>query len=364
MRREIDKRKAHEVAEHPVGINSRVKEIIERLNLNSEGARILAINGMGGLGKTTIATAVYRELKGRFQFHGLIKEEASHKEGKLINFQRQMLLKLFGARIPISDAADGTSDLSKMLTNREVLIIIDDVDSAELIERLVGKRERYHPGSRIIITTRDARALDALSVRYGWSKPEIYGLRELDEKESLELFSWYAFGRNCPASGYEKLSSDIVKALNGLPWAIQTLASTLCNKTEETDEKLWDETLDGLTGLRDNGLYMKLKENYDQLSNKDHRSVFLDVACFLSGIDKKTAVHIWDACGLGSRSSITALVEKSLIKIVDGKLEMYSLLREMGKRIVEEEPTTGPEARSRLWNHQEIMDVLQKRKVT
>ncbi|XP_049932383.1 disease resistance protein RUN1-like [Nymphaea colorata] len=126
----------------------------------------------------------------------------------------------------------------------------------------------------------------------------------------------------------------------------------------------WDEIMKRWSGLRDDEIYRTLRVSYDVLSSSDGRSIFLDVACFFGGIDKETAIYLWDACGFSSRVSIKALIDKSLIEIIDGQLELHNMLPEMGKRIVGEELGTGPETERRLWVKEEIIDVLEQQKGT
>jgi predicted AAA+ superfamily ATPase len=56
------------IADKPVGVDSRVQDVIELLDIKqSNDVLLLGIWGMGGIGKTTIAKAVYNEIGRNFE---------------------------------------------------------------------------------------------------------------------------------------------------------------------------------------------------------------------------------------------------------------------------------------------------------
>src|SRR4051794_10606236 len=56
------------VADHPVGVDSRVQDIIQLLNSQeSKDPLLLGIWGMGGIGKTTIAKGAYNKIRRDFE---------------------------------------------------------------------------------------------------------------------------------------------------------------------------------------------------------------------------------------------------------------------------------------------------------
>ena len=50
------------VATHPVGVNSRAEDIESLLDIKENDVRMVGIHGLGGIGKTTIAKAIYNRI--------------------------------------------------------------------------------------------------------------------------------------------------------------------------------------------------------------------------------------------------------------------------------------------------------------
>ncbi|MED6124339.1 hypothetical protein PIB30_058076 [Stylosanthes scabra] len=63
------------VAEHPVGVSSRVQDLIQLLDSKkSDGVLIMAIWGMGGIGKTTVAKALYNQISHNFDVRKFVPD--------------------------------------------------------------------------------------------------------------------------------------------------------------------------------------------------------------------------------------------------------------------------------------------------
>ena len=74
------------------------------------------------------------------------------------------------------------------------------MDHPKQLEALVGDKNWFSPGSRIINTTRIQQLLINLGV------DKIYQIEELNYNEALKLFSRKAFKNDSPLEGYEELS--------------------------------------------------------------------------------------------------------------------------------------------------------------
>ncbi|CAI8601085.1 unnamed protein product [Vicia faba] len=97
----------------------------------------------------------------------------------------------------------------------------------------------------------------------------------------------------------------------------------------------------------------------DGLNDDTEKEIFLDIACFFIGMDRYDVIHILNGCGLFAEIGICILIERSLVTVDDkNKLGMHDLLRDMGREIIREKSPKKPEERSRLWFHEDVLDVL------
>ena len=69
-------------------------------------------------------------------------------------------------------------------------------------------------------------------------------------------------------------------------------------------------------------------------------------------------------CDLHARIGIEVLIQKALlVETDDHRLEMHDLLEELGKYIVRQESPNDVGKRSRLWEFEDIKEVLENNKV-
>ncbi|KAK3430978.1 hypothetical protein EUGRSUZ_E02199 [Eucalyptus grandis] len=297
------------VAKHPVGIDSQVVKLKSMLNLESDdGVLMVGIWGQGGIGKTSLAKALYNVIFRKFEGSCFLENVRETSEGTkgLVTLQEILLndILLPQQRLEVSNV-DG------------VLLILDDVDDLRQLN-ILAEGKWFGNGSRIIVTTRDKHLLTCHRI----DQDHVYEVEALDDSQAHDLLTKQAIQTH-------QIRTDLVdSALNyakGLPLALEVLGSLLCGTTEDVWEK-----------------------------------IFLHIACFFNGQTREYTKKVLDSCDLLTTVGFDTLIKRSLIHFELGILKVHDLIQAMGKDIVNQECRDDPRRRSRLWLYDDVADVLSR----
>ncbi|CAN1785097.1 Disease resistance protein L6 [Linum perenne] len=340
------------VTDELVGIEHHTKGVIKLLTMNS----IIGIHGMGGIGKTTTAKAVFNQVSHHFErciFLENVREMLARNDG-VVSLQKELISTVMGIDSSVRNSSEGVRLIKDRVCRYKTLIVLDDVDETFEFEKILGRIESFYSGSRFVITTRTKKALSLFTNSY-----ELYELGEMSFEHSLELFSKHAFKSNSPPKGLEAMCKKYVVAARRHPLALKVVGSMLFCQ----DRQMWEEKLVQLEEvLMVKQVEERLKISYNGLSYEEQQ-IFLDVACFFVGKDKETACHMWRDCKWYPLSVINALVMTSLME-VDSKNQfwMHDHLKDLGKAIVREEDVEHPWKRSRIWLSRDGLHMLTNNK--
>ncbi|XP_034229503.1 TMV resistance protein N-like [Prunus dulcis] len=343
------------VAKYPVGIESRVQDMNELLGVGVNDVRMVGIWGIHGIGKTTIAKAVYNSISHEFEGSCFLENvrENSMEPGGLVQLQKIVLSEILGEeQLELTDVDEGINVIKKRLSRKRVLLILDGVNQMEQLKKLVGGSDWFGLGSRIIITSSDKHLLTGHQVNL------IYEVEELDFDEAFELFSWNAFPINKLPDDYAKVAAAIVHYAKGIPLALTIIGSLLCGRSIDQ----WRITLDDYRRVPNLEIQYILKISYDALEDSV-KEVFIDIACFLNGKNKKYVIKMLESCHLNPEYGIEVLIEKAFIIIKKDHIWMNDLIEELGKEIVlRQDSLTGRDRRSKLWFYKNVNHVLSENK--
>jgi hypothetical protein len=359
---------------HLIGLVESIANVKRKIVDN----HMLAVVGMGGIGKTTLVKELYHQIHADFN-KSIFLENVKKRD--IVEVQKKLIMDLCGSKL--WDHTTYLTYFKQCWVEMKILVVIDDVEEIQIIELLgkdIGGIKRSENGSRIIMTGRNWKDFENVIPKDGQ-----FGMEELNHTQAMELFSWKAFGQSIPPNDFASITNEVVHACQGLPLSLEITGSWLCTKKTSRE---WKESLFRLKnaepfggGRIDNDkLWGQLRICYDDLANEE-REMFLDIACFFSeynskfegiwlwprqdGITIQKALQIWAVSSQHSPMiCLQNLMDRSLVKVNDkGNLVMHDQLRDMGRQIVREASHYECRKQSRIWDKEEAKMVLLNEKV-
>uniref|UniRef100_A0A7N2M9I7 NB-ARC domain-containing protein n=1 Tax=Quercus lobata TaxID=97700 RepID=A0A7N2M9I7_QUELO len=128
--------------------------------MKSNDVRMVGIHSLGGVGKTTIAKAIYNRITNCFELSCFLEDvrEKSGTNDDMIKLQEMLLSKIsLGTYVKVDSVPKGIIMIKERLCRTRLLLILDNVDESEVIVNLLGECNWFALGSRVIITTRDGQ---------------------------------------------------------------------------------------------------------------------------------------------------------------------------------------------------------------
>jgi hypothetical protein len=298
---------------------------------------IVALVGMGGIGKTTLSKKVYH------LFHNQYEKSSFLEDVKLKNIndvKKKLLQDLCDRKLHKDENVnDYLDEIKQCIISKKVLVVVDDVGKTKDLgdlQLLIDKHAiNVDCKSKVLVNCRNWQLL-----KNHVKESAKVDMAFLDNEQAKELFMFHAFKHaNHVTNDLENISMEIIKACGGLPLSLEILGCYLC---DIRDLKIWKGALHELKGGRnitggsdDEMLWKTLRISYDHLI-KTHQDMFLDIACFFVGFKKETICRVyWNGNDSSSPMIILQnLKDRSLIKWAeDGNLYIHEQLRDMGQNI-------------------------------
>ncbi|XP_029125872.1 TMV resistance protein N isoform X3 [Cajanus cajan] len=339
-----------------VDMHSRVKQLEELVDPDAnEVVRVIGISGMGGIGKTTLATALFDKISHQYDACCFIDDVSKiYGEFGPVVAQKQLLCQALNqGNVEINNLYQGTLLIRTRLCHLKVLIVLDNVDQDEQLEKLALHPKYLGVGSRILIISRDSHILRNYGVN------EVYNVQLLNANKALQLFCRKTFKSDDILNDYEELTYDVLKYVDGLPLAIKVLGSFLFGR----DVYEWRSALARLKEYPNKDIMEVLRISFDGLKEME-KEIFLDIACFFCDRhqqqSKGTIKRFLDYRGFFPDIGMKVLIEKSLITCDKWGVKMHDLLKELGRSIVREKSPNEPRKWSGLWDIKDLQNVMIK----
>ena len=112
-----------------VGIKSRTEAVTKLLDIDSNDVCMVGITGLGGIGKSTIAKAIYDRFSNHFKAKSFVENvrEWSKTEQAKIRLQGTLLKGISEDKnLSVDTIYEGSTRINKILRLKKFLIILDD----------------------------------------------------------------------------------------------------------------------------------------------------------------------------------------------------------------------------------------------
>ncbi|XP_074354125.1 putative disease resistance RPP13-like protein 3 [Apium graveolens] len=337
-----------------VGFKDDVNILLAELLKEDPSLNMISIHGMGGSGKTTLASKLYHSSElSHFQSRAWVCVSQEYDIKDVLN---KMIKSLQGYEVDLSkmDEVDSLRHLRKSLKDCGCyLAVIDDIWDIEVWEKIKKALPDKKNGSRVIVTTRNKKIAQKIDDRCFVNE-----IRFLKEDESWELFC----KRAKPARNLESLGKEMVSKCGGLPLAIVVLSGLLLNKKSsdwfKVKDRMWRQLksdsveIEQILSLSYADLSFQMRQCFLYLARfpEDHRIQVNELKLlwiaeeFISEADEAHGLVMEDV----AEDYLNELVNRNMIQIVellwDGQVQecrVHDLVRDLVIQKAAEEKLLG-----------------------
>ncbi|CAB4314786.1 unnamed protein product [Prunus armeniaca] len=273
--------------------------INSRNTQENENLPVMAIVGMAGLGKTTLAKSVYHEdeIGRRFTEKIWICVSIPFEVKSILS----KILEHF-KRAGMQDKDAIIKILQEDLKGKRYLLILDDVwneDSEkwnDLMSCLLSIEDTQ--GSKIIVTTRSVRVAKIVhTLSSKWCD-----LEKLSDNQCWDILKDRAFpNESAPTLNeeQEKIGRDIAKKCGGIPLVAKVLGSMMRSKEIDGWRVIQESTIWDLPE-EEKKISSVLKLSFDELKSPTLKQCFACCSMFIkdSEIEQDDLIQLWIAQGL------------------------------------------------------------------
>ena len=245
------------------------KEVLEALK--ADKINMIAICGMGGIGKTTMAKEVEKRAKDDKLFDEVVIAVVSQTlDLKKIQGQIAEMLGLqFAEEYPLVRAERLRK---RLMDSKSVLVILDDVWDALDLKAVGIPHGGQHNRCKILLTSRSEDACTQMKSQ------KIFKIEVLSEEEAWNLFREMAGNCVDTTDNLRQTAEEVAKECGGLPVAIVTVGRALENKGNvewnAALQQLKNSISKNIPGLHSK-VYSSIEFSYKYLESDEAKSCFL-----------------------------------------------------------------------------------------
>ncbi|CAM6087705.1 unnamed protein product [Calypogeia fissa] len=312
--------------EEYIDFGGRAKEV--RSMLDRADVHTVFIVGLSGIGKTALAREVYNGIRHNFDvlyFASLDSIEGQSNGSKQV--WRKIQEGFQGSNI---GSYEYLSSMPYQLKGKKVLMVVDNVESQSQLDVLRTDAWLEGSSSNLIVTSTTSRL---------GNPSNTFEVGYLSAEDSVRLFRQYAFQGGEGPSDLRDLIQQVIEKCDNYPLFLKVLAGFVRMESDKHPRQLWLELLDrlekveDLDGGPDYKLWAKLRMCYNVLQPSE-KEIFLDSATIFHGFSLSWVnEYVWKDSREVPRLAWLNLKSRFLVSAVDGRIQMHTQLRGLGRSI-------------------------------
>lgn len=318
--------------DHAVGIDEPMESVKELLQWESDVRAVAVIvHGFGGIGKSTLADAVFARYYVKDCKYSVVRLDSSPdiRKSEIVKWQKIILKDLLSGiegdeALDFDDCIVGRKKIGELLKKEEVFLYIDNLVHRDSLQELLPTTKlRDAKKLRVLITAQNRAVLSGCKM-----KIEVYAMTTLPAHHGRTLLINEMYNNVTDGINGEITDSELEKMLEiscGIPKLLVTMGGFIQSATDKSRayETIVEES-QNLTG-ETFGDIDKYIFAYNHLPD-EYKIPFLDICFFLRGWEWETVGNIVGV------SALDALEKRALVsKGKDMTVSLHDIIFKIAK---------------------------------
>ncbi|KAM0013755.1 putative P-loop containing nucleoside triphosphate hydrolase, leucine-rich repeat domain superfamily [Helianthus debilis subsp. tardiflorus] len=303
-------------------------DALKLLQQDDNKSQVIALCGMGGVGKTTMMEQLKKVANDKKMFDFFVKVTLG-RNPNMFSIQNDIGICIGGEGLREATVKARADTLQRIFERKledgkkKILVILDDVwEKVEIKD--FGLTSPLPKGVKLLLTSRDSNICTQIADA---SLLQVVQVNVLSDEEAQKFFSEYTGVSKEHDHNLFKIGCDIVKKCGNLPLAIKLIGTTLKHKKSH----VWRNTLVRLKNhYLDDNVQEIIRISYEYVKNDDDKEIFLHCGLFPEDSDIQIEDLVRHAWGLELFKDVSTLreardrTETCVDNLVDANLLMHS----------------------------------------